>query len=321
LVPSDRAPGDLEEPEDHCGRGGVPVPLCECGEAAKVREQESPVGGCGRTDASVLDHLPQMVVVVHADEEHAQRNFGGMGAPIQGSGRRLRCRLVDSEEGREMNLSSKVRGAAVLVALALALGACNPPLAGTSAGPTSQLTSPPGAEAVVLWLAPQDAMGLAVKAGLEPAPQEYTDHHAHAHLDVFLDGKPVLIPAGIGIDIDSPDVTRFDEPDGSITYGGIEVCGAPCISPLHTHAESGILHTESQATESHTLGEFFIEWDVTLSESCVGEHCDEPIAVYVNGERYTGEAAAIELTDLKQIAIVIGTPPAVIPATADFSRP
>jgi hypothetical protein len=36
--------------------------------------------------------------------------------------------------------------------------------------------------------------------------QEFLIHHAHAHLDVFVDGKPTLVPAGIGINIDDPEV-------------------------------------------------------------------------------------------------------------------
>lgn len=84
--------------------------------------------------------------------------------------------------------------------------------------------------------------------------------------------------------------------------------------------EDGIIHTESSNPEPNTLGEFFIEWGVPLTGSCVGEKCSPtPIAIYVNGELHTGDPGAIELTDRKQIAIVIGTPPAQIPSTADFS--
>ena len=113
---------------------------------------------------------------------------------------------------------------------------------------------------------------------------------------------------------------RFDEPDGSVSYGGIEVCAVACISPLHTHYPTGILHTESATPEPNTLGQFFIEWGVELSDTCVGTYCGpEPIAIYVNGEPFDGDPRAIELTDQKEIAIVIGTPPAEIPSTADFS--
>ncbi len=115
-------------------------------------------------------------------------------------------------------------------------------------------------------------------------------------------------------------MSRFDDP-GGVAYGGIKVCGQPCISPLHTHAGTGIIHTEADTAEPNTLGQFFTEWGVDLSESCVGEYCSpQPIAIYLNGRRYTGDPRAIELNDQRQIAIVIGTPPAQIPSTADFSQ-
>ena len=39
------------------------------------------------------------------------------------------------------------------------------------------------------------------------------------------------------------------------------------------------------------------------------------IAVYVNGDRYGGDPRAILLKDKREIAIVIGKPPAHIPST------
>jgi hypothetical protein len=160
-----------------------------------------------------------------------------------------------------------------------------------------------------------------VQAGLKPQPKEFLTNHVHAHLDVFVDGKPVTVPSGIGIKIDNPAVRRFDEPDGSVSYGGIELCNEACISPLHTHDVSGIIHTESADPKPNTLGEFFIEWGVELSDTCVGEYCaPETMALYIGGEPYVGDPRAIELTEKKVIVIVVGTPPAVIPSTADFSN-
>lgn len=157
-----------------------------------------------------------------------------------------------------------------------------------------------------------------LQAGLEPAPKEYLVNHVHAHLDVFIDGKAIVVPAGIGINIEDPNVRRFDNPIG---YGGIEMCDQPCISPLHTHDETGVIHTESADPQPHTLGQFFVEWNVELSDTCVGEHCaPTPIAVYVDGARHEGDPRAIELTDRKVIVIAIGTPPEVIPSTFDFSN-
>jgi hypothetical protein len=59
---------------------------------------------------------------------------------------------------------------------------------------------------------------------------------------------------------------------------------------------------------------------VQLDENCVGGYCrpDANIAVYVDGEPYEGDPADIELRDLREIAIVIGTPPAEIPACYDW---
>ena len=84
---------------------------------------------------------------------------------------------------------------------------------------------------------------------------------------------------------------------------------------------TGVLHTESMDPKPHTLGQFFVEWGVELSETCVAEHCDPtPIAVYIDGEPYEGDPRAIELTDEKVIVIAIGTPPEEIPSTYDFSN-
>jgi hypothetical protein len=161
-----------------------------------------------------------------------------------------------------------------------------------------------------------------VQAGLKPQPKEFLTNHVHAHLDIFVDGTPVRVPSGIGIKIDDPAVKRFDEPDGSVGYGGIQLCNEPCISPLHTHGVDGILHTESASAEPNTLGEFFTEWGVALDASCVATFCSPTtkVAIYIDGELSAGDPRAIQLTDHREIAIVIGTPPPAIPKTADFSN-
>ena len=220
-----------------------------------------------------------------------------------------------------MRRSRTLPRASVVAGLALALAGCSVPAGSGTAETSAPAAASPTPAAVVLWPAPPDPMERTVAAGLEPEPKEYGINHVHAHVDVFVDGKPITIPAGIGIDIESPDVRTFDEPDGSVSYGGIEQCATPCISPLHTHFASGIVHTESKTPEPSTLGQFFTEWGVALTDACVGEFCSpKEIAFYVDGEPFTGDPAAIELTDQKEIAIVIGTPPAEIPKTADFSK-
>jgi hypothetical protein len=221
----------------------------------------------------------------------------------------------------------------LLIALVLGMGGCGDDDDGGSAespSPTARASQTAAAEqqpesaavdARVLWPAPQGQLERTVAAGLDPERKEQLIHHVHAHLDVFVDGDPIVVPAGIGINVDDAEVRRFDEPDGSTSFGGIERCRKPCISPLHTHDATGILHTESATPEPNTLGQFFTEWGVPLSQSCVGEYCaPQTIAVYVNGALDTDDPRAIKLTDHKEIAIVIGTPPAEIPKTADFSN-
>jgi len=107
-------------------------------------------------------------------------------------------------------------------------------------------------------------------------------------------------------------------PAGTKTYGGIRLCAKPCISPLHTHDTTGVLHTESATPTPNRLGQFFTEWGVRLDKSCVGGYCrpQAPIAIFLDGKRYNGDPRSIGLANHLEIAIVIGSPPSTIP---DFS--
>ena len=182
--------------------------------------------------------------------------------------------------------------------------------------------APTPAHGAAPWPAPADPLRRTLAAGLLPERKETLTHHVHAHLDVFVNGRRAVVPAGIGINIEDPGVKVFrDTPDGSKAYGGIELCAKPCISPLHTHDNTGILHTESASPVPNRLGQFFTEWGVRLGRACVGGYCRPSNSeFYVNGNRYGGDPRAILLTDRKEIAIVIGTPPKKIPRTADFSN-
>jgi hypothetical protein len=166
---------------------------------------------------------------------------------------------------------------------------------------------------LVPWPAPQNPMALTRAAGLVPEVNEHLNFHVHSHLDVFLSGKHVRVPAGIGIDIKDPAVKHGPMPDGSTAYGGIVKCKHVCISPLHTHDDTGVLHTETTKPVPNRLGQFFTEWNVRLSRTCVGSYCKR-VSFYVNGRRYRGDPRAILLADLTEIAIVIGSPPKTIPS-------
>jgi hypothetical protein len=172
------------------------------------------------------------------------------------------------------------------------------------------------------WPAPGDPLRRTREAGLRPERREQLDYHVHSHLDVFVNGQSITIPAGIGINTADPGVKSGPDETGGRAYGGIELCARACISPLHTHDTSGILHTESPTPTPNRLGQFFTEWGVRLDRSCVGGYCRPraPIAFFVNGERYMKDPRAIGLADHREIAIVIGSPPARIPVRGDFSK-
>lgn len=123
--------------------------------------------------------------------------------------------------------------------------------------------------------------------------------HTHQHLDIFVHGQPVSVPANIGI-------------------------GQRWISPVHTHDATGIIHIESPFVAPFTLGQFFDIWGVRLTETAIGGYTvDETrrLTVYVNGEKYVGNPRLIELGERQQITIVYGTDaetPATIPSSYQF---
>ena len=134
-------------------------------------------------------------------------------------------------------------------------------------------------------------------------------------ISMFVNGRPVMFRPESDLD---PRPRCTVPTEGRIVYGFIDPpCAQPCISPLHTHDVSGILHTEAKKNQFNNLGEFFTEWNVRLDDKCVGGYCKPaaPISIYVDGDAYTGNPRQIGLEDLREIAIVIGTPPSKVPST------
>jgi hypothetical protein len=125
--------------------------------------------------------------------------------------------------------------------------------------------------------------------------------HIHQHLDLFIDGTPVPLPAGIGI----------DEPAGY-------------ISPIHVHDDTSIIHVESTFVADFTLGQFFDIWGVRFSGTCIGGYCADAthsLKVYVNGEPYTGDPRLLVLAAHQEIVIAYGTGaelPKSVPSTFNF---
>jgi hypothetical protein len=118
--------------------------------------------------------------------------------------------------------------------------------------------------------------------------------HIHAHLDIFVKGKHVTVPALVGIN-----------------------AGANYLTELHTHDTRGIIHIEAQKARQFVLGQFFAEWGVYLDSRCIGAYCNG-LKWYVDGKQQTGNPADLVLKPHQEIAIVVGKPPAKIPSSYQF---
>ena len=69
-----------------------------------------------------------------------------------------------------------------------------------------------------------------------------TKFHIHPHLKIIVGGVEQKIPANIGIN-------------------------SVCMNSIHTHDDSGVLHTESPAKKDFTLGDFFAVWGKEFNQS------------------------------------------------------
>jgi hypothetical protein len=124
-----------------------------------------------------------------------------------------------------------------------------------------------------------------------------TTLHIHQHLDLFVDGRQVVVPAGIGID-----------PNGRF------------IAPIHTHDATGVIHVESPVRRSYTLAELFGVWGVRFTSRCLGAYCrgtGEAVEVFVDGRRIVSNPAGVLLRPHDEIAVVVGKR-VVVPRTYAF---
>jgi len=179
--------------------------------------------------------------------------------------------------------------AVIVVAVALASGgsSAKPFYVDFSQVPNLQTGPPP-------WNNGVDHLQDRLKAaGVDPLAQEALAFHIHQHLDVYVNGKHVTVPALVGI---------FDN-----TF----------ITEVHTHDTSGIVHVESAKNRPYTLGQFFGEWSVRVSADCLGRYCGS-LSWWVNGVKQTGNPAELVLRPHQEIVIAAGKPPAQVPKSYKF---
>ena len=156
------------------------------------------------------------------------------------------------------------------------------------------------------WAVPADTVGLGEAAGLRALNTEGEVLHFHPHLDVLVNGKPVTVPADIGID----------------------TTGAK-ISELHTHDTTGVLHVEAPDKEHrYVLGQLFAEWNVRLDGTHLGGLAagggagrGNTLAAYVDGKQVSGDPGQIELLPHREIALVFGPADQHVPVPSSYQFP
>ncbi|MFC0132669.1 hypothetical protein CR105_17235 [Massilia eurypsychrophila] len=114
--------------------------------------------------------------------------------------------------------------------------------------------------------------------------------HTHALISIYQDGVRLAVPESVGL--------------------------RGCTYELHTHDRSGVVHVEPNVARNLTLGQFFGVWNQPLSRTAVAGVAG-PVRFYVvSGEvltRYEGNPADIPFAARKEIVIVAGSAPAVLP--------
>ena len=174
--------------------------------------------------------------------------------------------------------------------------------------------SPPSTQPVVTpapWGLPASALSQIGYAGLTPLLGNLI-RHDHVHLDVIVNGQAVTIPAGVGQaePVDGGPCPAGTPPDGDCATGDLYYAQV-AYSPLHTHSTSGVIHIGADRPTTFTLGEFFDEWGVRFSSSCLGGYCaggGKQLRVYVNGIQVSGDPRNVVLTNHQEIAVVFGGP-------------
>ncbi len=137
--------------------------------------------------------------------------------------------------------------------------------------------------------------------GLPALSAEGTVMHIHQHIDIFIDGKSVPVPANIGIN----------------QIGGF-------ISDIHVHDGTGIIHVESPTVQTFTLGQFFDIWGVKFTQRSIGSYVatgDKTLKVYSNGTLYQGDPRNLSLSTHQEIVVVYGSDseaPQSIPSSYAF---
>lgn len=190
--------------------------------------------------------------------------------------------------------------ALALTGIALAASACSP----ASTGPSAQSAETEQANTATGWELNLKGGSDRIKAaGLTVLKAEGHAEHFHTHLDVFVDGKAMIVPADIGFEHDA--------------------AGTPTgISALHSHDESGVIHVEAPTVGgTYTLGQFLIQWGVldgTDTTPGAAHSSTDGWTVTVNGVKQTGKITDVVLKAHDEIVLFHGKTPDPLPSSFTF---
>ncbi len=90
--------------------------------------------------------------------------------------------------------------------------------------------------------------------------------HIHPQLNVTLDGKSLVVPAGIGINTtlwNDHSLDQYGMGPMKMTTEAMSMI-MQGMAPLHTHDTSGIIHVESNEFRNYTLGQFLHNYGIDL---------------------------------------------------------
>jgi hypothetical protein len=161
-----------------------------------------------------------------------------------------------------------------------------------------------GPEHVPLQLGPElgpanSSLTSAPVDGIQCNAGEQLTYHHHVHLAIFINGKPMSVPLGIGM---VPPAIVQKTSAGAFAEGS-----NTCLFWLHVHAQDGIVHIESPTSKIYRLGQFFNIWGQSLSSTQVGTY-KGAVTATVNGKPWTGDPTQIPLVAYTQIVLNVGGP-------------
>jgi len=132
------------------------------------------------------------------------------------------------------------------------------------------------------WDAPRGAVSYIETAGLEPLPLDLVTSGRTVRLQVSVDGRPVEVPAYLGVDR-----------------------ARSVQAAAHTHDTSGTVWLEGKGADRVTLGQLFRLWGVRFDRSCLGPACGSVTVSTIPADSDArADPSALPLATVRSIVVV-----------------